>query len=584
MINQISIKLNEYKNIFELKVPFIMNNFVRQLPNCRFRRRDKLWTMHPSRRGALMIQEKQEFFKFGEGVKEKLIEQIALGNPKKGPPFPVNFPFKTAPFKHQLTCCEKMWPIEHGAIFGETGTGKTKMSIDITAARFLASQIHGLLVICPTPIKFNWAKDELDVHCAVPFEVQVVANKTKTKDRELTEFCTEGPKQGVLKVLIIGTESLSQGEKKGRAWEYGISFLTYMKKTQIVLDEGHFIKNIQSTRSKNVIALGQYAKYRLIMTGTPVLQGPMDLYSQYEFADTNIMGFGDFYAFRNRYAIMGGFENREIVAYDNTEELVKTIEPWTYQITKAEALDLPDKVYQRRVVPMSAEIRKIYKKIKKDRTFISEEQDIELICENILTLNLALQQLVAGMVSFKREGDLERTVREVIPADQNPKIKEMLNILESIPADAQVIIWARFKHELYQLIDVLEKTYPDAGVARYHGDLNQDEREIERNMFKAGEKRFFVSNQQTGGTGLTLNEATYTIYISNTFNLAHRLQSEDRNHRIGQHNKVTYFDIVMEKTVDETIMEAIESKMDLADYIKSKIKEMGAEKFIEEKC
>ena len=185
-------------------------------------------------------------------------------------------------------------------------------------------------------------------------------------------------------------------------------------------------------------------------------------------------------------------------------------------------------------------------------------------------MNLALQQIVSGFVTFKHEEKKERQLEEIVGWKRNPKIQELLSILDE-HKDKSVIIWARFKWEIAQVTQALESKFGAGCVAEYHGSVSKEDRDINEQAFKEGEKRYFVSNQATGGVGLTLNAANLSIYLSNDFNYINRKQSEDRNHRIGQENKVLYVDIIAENTVDETIIQAIENKQNMSDFVKNSL-------------
>jgi len=287
------------------------------------------------------------------------------------------------------------------------------------------------------------------------------------------------------------------------------------------------------------------------MTGTPVTKGPEDVYSQFKFLDPHILGYDSFYSFRARYCVMGGYENKQIVSYQNVDELTKNIEGHSFRVLKKDCLDLPDKIYQRHPVDLSPKQRKLYDQLRKE--FIAELEGEHIDAPETITRLLRLQQIVCGWFP---------TEEEVKPIDEkNPRMQALLDILSDI--DTKVIIWARFKADLR----AIERALGDLAVA-YHGDVSNDQRAIAVERFQNDPKvRYFIGQPQSGGIGLTLTAAECAIYYSNSFDLETRLQSEDRCHRIGTKNNVTYIDIEAPKTIDSKIIKALQSKKSLADVV-----------------
>jgi len=317
------------------------------------------------------------------------------------------------------------------------------------------------------------------------------------------------------------------------------------------VDESSRIKRPGAQRTKVITKLSNLCKYRRIMTGTPVTKGPEDIYSQFKFLDPQILGYDSFYSFKARYCIMGGFENKQIVAYQNVDELTKNIEGHSFRVLKKDCLDLPDKIYQRYPVELSEKQRKLYDQMRK--TYIAELEGEQIDAPATITRLLRLQQIVCGWFP---------TETEVKPIeDKNPRLNALLEILSDI--DSKVIIWARFKADL----KAIEHALGSLAVA-YHGEVSNDARADAVERFQNDPKiRYFVGQPQSGGIGLTLTAADYAVYYSNSFDLETRLQSEDRCHRIGTKNNVTYIDLEAPKTVDTKIIKALRSKKNLADVI-----------------
>lgn len=248
---------------------------------------------------------------------------------------------------------------------------------------------------------------------------------------------------------------------------------------------------------------------------------------------------------------MGGYENKQIVSYMNVDELTRNIEGHSFRVLKKDCLDLPPKIYQRHHVELSPKQKRIYDEMRKE--FIAELEGETIDAPEAITRLLRLQQIVCGW--FPAEDG-------VVPIeDKNIRLQALLEILSDI--DSKVIIWARFKADL----KAIERALGELAVA-YHGEVSNDQRAIAVERFQNDPNiRYFIGQPQSGGIGLTLTAANYAIYYSNSFDLEVRLQSEDRCHRIGTKNNVTYIDIECRKTIDKKIITALRAKKNLADYI-----------------
>jgi|TARA_R110002167_G_scaffold234461_1_gene439718 SNF2 family DNA or RNA helicase len=319
----------------------------------------------------------------------------------------------------------------------------------------------------------------------------------------------------------------------------------------MIVDESTRIKTPSAKRTKAITKFGKLAKYRRILTGTPVTKGAEDAYSQFKFLDSNILGYDSYYSFKARYCVMGGYEQKQIVSYQNTDELVRSIDSHSFRVLKKDCLDLPDKIYQRHYVDMSEKQRKIYTTMKK--SFVAELGGETIEAPEAITRLLRMQQILCGW--FPTEDGIEAI------DDKNPRIEALKDILSGI--NSKTIIWARFKAD----IRAIEKLLGDQAVS-YHGDVSTDARVDAIERFQNDPKiRYFVGTPQAGGIGITLNAAEYVIYYSNSFDLEQRLQSEDRAHRIGTKTNVTYIDIECQKSIDSKIIKALRDKKSIADMI-----------------
>ena len=471
----------------------------------------------------------------------------------------MDYRFKTEPYEHQLHALGASHNKENFALFMEMGTGKSKVLVDNIAMLYDKGKINAALIVAPKGVYRNWERQEIPTHMPEHIKMNIVSwspEQTQKKQKELNTLkqVTED-----LQIFLMNVEALSTK----RGLEAADKFLL-THRSMLAVDESTTIKSRTAQRTKNLIRIGKNAPYRRILTGSPVTKSPLDLYTQCEFLEHYALGQGSFWTFQNRYAkmvrrTMGAHSFNQIVGYQNLDELNGMIEGFSYRVRKEECLDLPDKVYTRRTVELTPEQKKLYQQMKTMALAIIEGDDGGLIsAPTVLTQILRLQQVCSGFAKFEDGRIVE------VPSN---KLPELMSVLEE--TDGKVIIWGNFTHDLHIIQKAIAKEYGEESVALFYGNTSADERQpiVEKFQDPDSELRFFVGQPRTGGYGLTLTEAKTVIYYSNGYDLEVRLQSEDRAHRIGQTNKVTYIDIVTEKTVDEKVLRALRSKIDISSRV-----------------
>ena len=329
----------------------------------------------------------------------------------------------------------------------------------------------------------------------------------------------------------------------------------------MVVDESTTIKNHSARRTKNIMKIANLAKYRRIMTGSPVTKSPLDLYSQIQFLGGWFIEQSNYYAFRARYAVIqqrnvGSHSFQHVVSYQRLDELTAILREFSTRILKADCLDLPDKLYTKRTVAMTPEQLKAYVEMK--RAAITFFEDNPMTAASVLTQMIRLHQITCGHVKTD-DG-------EVRPLKNN-RMKELLQVLAE--TDGKVIIWAVYRHDIQTIEKEIANEYGKETVASYYGDTKDANRQsiVDDFMDVSSDLRFFIGNPKTGGYGLTLTSSHTVVYYSNDYSLEVRMQSEDRAHRIGQKEKVTYVDLIAEGTIDEKIVSALNSKIDLASKV-----------------
>ena len=471
-----------------------------------------------------------------------------------------DFKFKTKPYDHQLKAWEDSWSADYYALFMEMGTGKSKVAIDTIGALYKAKKIDSALILAPKGVYDNWVRGEIPTH--LPEDIQrTVVRWTPTSSKkfqdEMKELVYE-KNDKCLKIFVMNIEALSTP----RGTKAAYFFLKGNPDNIMVVDESTTIKNRKATRTKNVMLLAEQAKYRRILTGSPVTKSPMDLYSQCAVLSPKALGFNSYYAFQNRYALvqkrkMGTRAFQEIVGYRRLDELNQKLDKFSNRILKEDCLDLPDKTYIRRDVDLTDEQKRVYKQMKKLALAKLDNGELSTTA-SVLTQIMRLQQICCGFLQ-PDEGEIQSL-------DSN-RLKELIEITDELQGKA--IIWASYTHDIQRIADALRNRFGPEAVATYYGETPQDERQdiVTRFQDKKDPLRFFVGQPRTGGYGITLTAANTVIYYSNSYDLEIRLQSEDRAHRIGQGSKVTYIDLVSPDTIDEKILKALRGKINLAGEV-----------------
>jgi SNF2 family DNA or RNA helicase len=468
----------------------------------------------------------------------------------------MNYKFKTKPYAHQLTALEKSWDKTEYGYFMEMGTGKSKVLVDNMAMLYDKGKINGAVIVAPKGVYRNWYSQEIPNHLPSHIQPKMVlwtALTSKKKDKEYQTLFETGHD---LHILIINVEALST--KKGL--DFAAKFMR-CHKTMLAIDESTTIKNPSAKRTKSILALGKEATYRRILTGSPVTKSPLDLYTQCGFLNSFLLGYDSFYAFRNRYANMidrnfGGRRVQLIGSYKRLDELADKLKAFSYRVLKDDCLDLPDKVYIRREVDLTDEQSKAYATMKS--AALASLKGKMATAPHVLTQMMRLHQITCGHL---RNDD--GTITEI----KNNRLKELINLLDEV--EGKVIIWANYVYDIENLVKVISDEFGADSIVQYYGAIPAEQRQenIEKFQDPNSKTRFFIGNPQTGGYGITLTCANTVVYYSNGYDLEKRLQSEDRAHRIGQTKSVTYVDFIAPKTVDEKIVKALRSKMNIANTI-----------------
>lgn len=536
-------------------------DLFRSFPSRRFDPKSKTWRIPLVRQNVVHYEAIKHKYDINISVEaRRAIEDLeALTSGPTYVPFPRMFfdNKKYKPLEHQWGMLDFGWGLPNYALFAAMGTGKTFVTINLAMARWEAGLIRRLAIICPQTLHRTWMREFAKYARSGDYVIRRFA----TKDT-LTDWLAEDPKK--LHVLLISVEGLGISEKM---YQSALTFYMDIGPAAImtVCDESSRIKNPDANRTGRTIFMGGCSGWRMVLNGTPIAKGIHDLWSQYEFLDPNIIGTGDYWAFKTRYVVMGGYENKQIVGYSHVQELMDTVKPWTLEIDK-KVLYLPPKIPKNILLEATPEQKRLFEKI---LTGIGDGPMIKV--QNVLERMLRLQQVIGG---FEPQTDSETLITQTIPLEKNPKLDALMELIDDNYSGSKFIIWARYVPEIRVIVHALRQKYGEASCVTYYGGTSNDNRKIAEDRYCGDPTcRFLVGNPSAAGLGLTLigGENDVMVYYSGTFAFIDRTQSEDRSHRIGQYNSVTIVDFIMEGTIDELIQASIAEKLDMDQFIKKQM-------------
>lgn len=474
------------------------------------------------------------------------------------------------PYAKQLEALRRGWAADGFAFLMDMGTGKSKVTIDNACVLYEApgdEPLEGLVVVAPKSVCGNWTRrddarpGELQAHVweGVPY-VQYLWSSSKSRVNQLARDALTDMTSPALKVLVVNVEALSTSDE---AFDFVDAFLRRFR-CLMAVDESSKIKNPKSMRTKALLALGPRARWRRILTGTPSGGSPTDLFTQFQFLSPGCLGHRSWFTFRAEYAVLrdmylGGRVVKKEVGAQNLDRLAARMSLRAIQVRRDEVVDLPPKVQlPPREVEMTAEQKRIYAELR-DRAEAEWRLGGERITTQLVITQLQrMHQVLCGHVRTD-DGEVRRI--------ETNRPKALLEMLEEAPGE-QAIVWCSYVSDLAVVAEELRRFAggPER-VAEWHGAIPQAARERGEASFQAGEARYMVANQDSGGYGRTWTAATLVIYYSNNHSLELRKQSEDRAHRIGQTRAVAYGDLICPGTVEEKIVAALRRKQEVVDLI-----------------
>lgn len=469
---------------------------------------------------------------------------INLTEEKPVAEIPTNFKFKTTPFKHQIEGFEYGLANNRWLLGDEQGLGKTKQVIDIAVAKKLQKCYKHCLIICGVNgLKWNWVNE---VHTHSDEDAWILGQRFKgrkisigsTNDKlyDLKHVDSISPYFLITNVETMRNEDcVKEIQKLCKNGTIGV----------VAIDEIHKCKNPASQQGKGILKI--QSECRIAMTGTPLMNTPFDLYIVLKWLGYEGHSFS---AFKNHYAVYGGFGGYEVVSYRYLDELQKQLDKIMLRRLKKDVLDLPEKTHIDEYVEMTPKQAQIYREV---------TADIKMNIDQIKMQNNPLAELIRMRQATGYTGILSSTVKESAKLDRMEELVE-----EAVENGKKVVIFSNWT----QMTDVIVKRLIKYSPAVITGDISDNMRQIMVNDFQNNENcKVIIGTIGAMGTGLTLTAGTVEIFMDEPWNRANKEQAEDRCHRVGTTENITIYTILCKDTIDERIHELVERKGAMADAL-----------------
>lgn len=432
--------------------------------------------------------------------------------------------FFTSLLPWQERAVDKLIGIRVGALYMEQGTGKTRTALELIWRR--REKIDRVLWLCP---------------CSIIKSIQA----------DITKHCV----WDASRIWVYGIESLSSSIRLYDLLDGFISGGTCM----LVVDESNLVKNDLAIRTCNITRLANKCRYRIILNGTPISRNIADLYAQWCILDWRILGYRSYYRFAANHLEYDPKRPGRVVRTHNVDYLTEKIAPYCYQVTRAECMELPPKLYKNIYYYMTDNQYDHYGRVADD--MLQELDDMQPA--TIYRMFSALQAIISGRY-VKDDGKHFQTRPMFEHPMDNPRICKLMDLLKNI-GDEKTIIFCKYSHEVNTICSLLGDK-----AMQLTGEVRQGKRQDVIDAF-SGRVQYLVANKTCAGYGLNLQFCRNVIYYSNDWDLATRLQSEDRVHRIGQEQEVHIYDIIALGTLDERICDCLSRKEGLLNALRSEI-------------
>lgn len=473
-------------------------------------------------------------------------------------------------WEHQVQAIKASAVLSDLGLFFEQGTGKTRTTVEILRRKFAeVGALRRTLILCPAIVRDNW-KSEIKAYSKIPGKDVIVLKGSGV--RRANEFITAtGVATADPKVIITNFEAVEMDDL------YAL-FLRWRPEI-LIIDESQRMKSHKSLRAKKVAQLADMSRHNYILTGTPILNTPADLFMQFRILDRGETFGRNFFAFQAQYFHDANAKWKGKTNYfpkweprpEAFDLLQRMVAKKAIRVLAKDCLDLPPLVRQRVDVEMSTEQARMYREMYQDYvTFLDGQTEASPIVANMAVVKaLRLQQIVSGFAK-DADGNTHR-IKNV------PRLKALEELLEDLTPQGKVIVWAGFKENYRMIAELLQKKGIE--YREIHGDIPDHQKQMNMREFRESDTvRVMVANQAAGGVGVNLVEARYSIYYSKGFRLEDDLQSEKRNHRHGSqmHDKIVRIDLCSPGTIDELVNETLANKQNVSDRILTWRKELCA--------
>lgn len=437
---------------------------------------------------------------------------------------------KTTPLKHQKEVFEEGKNKSFYGLLHSCGVGKTLTTLMIIDERLKRFPKYKTLVVMPNTLIENWM-DEIQKHT----DLSCVALRG-AKDKRVKLLSTP------VNIFLINYEAVRLITEE----------LLRKKFDLAVFDESQSLKGHTTLQSKACFNVAMSCPHRLILTGTPIHNSPLDCYGQFRCLSSDIFG-NSYYKFRARYAIMGGYLGKQILKYINMGEFKEKILRCSSVKLKEEVLDLPPRTYEVIRIDLTDDQQRMYKQLRED--FMTEMGSAVVTAPVVLTRLMRFSQITAGF--YKDITGKEHSY------ETNPKQDWLVEWLKD--HGHKTIVFVRFIHELKSLEQRL--TESGIGYVSVHGNT-ADRISVVNDFNQRHELQVFIGQIDTAGQGINLQSASYCVFLSNNYSWGDREQAESRIHRQGQKAKnCTYIDVVARGTIDEKVLKILKHKESLASML-----------------
>lgn len=459
-------------------------------------------------------------------------------------------------FQHQKHALNVGLSRDQYAFFFSMGTGKTAIMLHLAAELFARGEIDRAIIVTTKRVVPQLVTEQAPMH--MPNGVQYkIAQFPSTQATKLFKY----PEYHLL-IAVAGYGALQSKNQTAELIEFAKD-----KRTALFLDESQNIKGWSTKRVEHLWQLRPHIAKKYLFSGEPAPLGPIDLFSQFQFLDENILGHSSLTSFKNAFCIMGGYEGREIVSYRNLDSLAKSISPHSQYLKLADVMDMPDQIYHTVTVEPSREQRNLYASMKEDFVVAVEQASKESdtmvatkLAKTAASKFMSLQQISNGFFYTDAAEDETRGKLITINDDRAEYVAQ-----ELIERTGKTVVFCRFHGDM----DALERAFQKEGIKAVEFSGRKDDAHNERARIafvNDPSVQVFVATQASGGTGLNLQVANRTVYFSNSFSYGDRIQSESRTWRAGQNRRCVYYDVVM-FPIDRLILENLRKKQDLSQQL-----------------